>query len=810
MANIIADLTKNRPGIIKMDECGTEYLGLEKRASTAYAATISEVLRSSLTVNGTALDGFGQKFSFYMENDAGTLMEMAKLVVYATDVSDGSEDVAWKFYNRVGGALNNTLTITSAGSLSGVGDLTFTADQDVTMIDNNADAWAIKDTTGNEYVVFDTTTGTLRIELNQSVKVANTMNILAATVGGSTLGSTSAEWGSIYLASGKGVYFGSAQECNFLEASGALQLNLKDDTSEAFSIQTETGASEYFIITTSNGAETVSLGCTTADESAQDTTIQAGNDLVIRCGTTAADTVKVQAYDIDGAAYADVITIASHATDPTLTLAATGGITVSSATTFSSTIAAQGHITLATNKDLIGSATGTSDLGSTTVEWGDIYCGASKGISFGAAQEASIKAGAAGTLDVAILDNTAASFTISEGANAYLTITTTNNSELVTLAAVQDIVINAGATATDTLKLQAYDGAVATAMITLTSHATLPTLTLTSQGALTIENVTAASAGVNIAGPNNSATAFTVKEAANSYITIDTTTGSEIMTLGSEKAITISPTTALTLTNGNGANLTIQAGQTNADKLYLDAYDTTGAYDHIITITSANDPTISIAADGGITLASAVAIQGTVTMASGIDIICADTGSDLGSTAKEWGNVIVGNSKGMYFGDSQTHSLLHDGTTGLDLSIADNDAASFDIKEGASSYLKFVTTDNAEAVVFGKVARYTCTTVDMANAEHTLVWASAGANQTQITGNILIIDPNGGSQTLVLPTEATSTGVKLIITNSANAAETITIKDDAKGYTVCAVEQDEHAEIWCNGTVWYGGVLKET
>jgi hypothetical protein len=144
--------------------------------------------------------------------------------------------------------------------------------------------------------------------------------------------------------------------------------------------------------------------------------------------------------------------------------------------------------------------------------------------------------------------------------------------------------------------------------------------------------VTATSAGVNVAGPDNSATAFTLKEAANSYITVDTTTGSEIMTLGSEKAITIAPTGALTLTNGNGANLTIQAGQTNADILYIDAYDVGAGYDHIITITSSATPTISIAADGGITLASAVGISATVTMASGIDIISADTGSDLGST----------------------------------------------------------------------------------------------------------------------------------------------------------------------------------
>ena len=777
----------NKDARILLTAGGTETLAVEKLTETTNAAV--QVQKTKLTVDGTAADGLGVYHSFYVENDAAEIEEMGRIQFEMTDVSNGTEDSCFKFYTMSGGTLANRLTIDTSGSLSGVGDLTFAAAQSVSMIDNNADAWAVKDASANEYLVFDTTTGALRVELNQTVKVANTMNILAATVGGSTLGSTSNEWGSVYLASGKGVYFGSAQECNLLEVSGALQLNLKDDTAEAFSIQTEAGAKEYFILTTTNGSETISLGCSTADHSAQNTTIQAGNDVVVRCGTTAADTLKLQAYDIDGGAYADIVSIASHATDPTLTLAATGGITVSSATTFSSTIAANGHITLATNKDLIGSATGTSDLGSAAVEWGDIYCGASKGISFGAAQEASIKAGAAGTLDVAILDNTASSLTISEGANAYLTITTTDDSELVTLATVQDMVINAGATATDSLKLQAYDGAVVTTMVQLTSHATLPTLTLTSQGALTIQNVTAASAGVNVAGPDNSATAFTLKEAANSYITVDTRTGAEKITISSEQ------------------DTVINCGITATDSVKLQAYDGDGgAYVDMITLAShATDPTMTLAATGGIT------VSNSVTVANTMNIVAATSGgSTLGSTSGEWGLIYVGDSKGIHFGAGQNQSLLHDGTTGLDLTVADNDAGAFVVKENANAYITVVTTNNAESVTFGKLVKLPCMVVDMANAKHTLVYGAAGANQTQITGNIVICDTNGGDQILVLPTEATSTGVFLKITNSADAAESITIKDDAEGYTVCVVAQNEHAEIWCNGTTWYGGVMQET
>jgi hypothetical protein len=770
-----------------LKEEGTETLSVEKTTDTTNAAV--QVAKYKCAVDGVAADGHGQYISWYCHNDADTpeLEEVARLVVEMTDVSNGTEDSCFKFYTKNAGTLANRLTVDTSGSLSGVGDMTFAAAQSVNMIDNNADAWAVKDATANEYLVFDTSTGALRIELNQNVKVANNMDILAATVGGSDLGGTSNEWGSVYLASGKGVYFGSAQECNLLEASGALQLNMKDDVAEAFSIQTESGASEYLVITTSNGSETVTLGCSTADESAQNTTVQAGNDLVLKCGTTAADTIKLQAYDIDGPAYRDIITIASHAADPTLTLAASGGITVSNATAFSSTIAASGNITMAAGIDILCTDT-NSDLGSTTSEWGNIFVGASKGISFGAGQEASIKAGAAGQLDVAIYDAKASAFTIKEGTNSYLTITTTDDAELVTLATVQDMVINAGATATDTLKLQAYDGAVATAMVTLTSHATLPTLTLTSQGALTIQNVTAASAGVNIAGPDNSATAITLKEDTNSYVTIDTRTGAEKITISSEQ------------------DTVINCGLTATDSVKLQAYDIDGgAYVDMITLAShATDPTMTLAATGGI------AINNNVTMAAGIDILCTNTSSDLGSTGSEWGNIYVGDSKGVSFGADQDQTLVHDGTAGLDLTIADNDAGAFVVKQGANAYLTFVTTNDAESVTFGKLVKEPVQTVDMANAKHTLVYGTAGANQSQIVANLMICDPNGGDQILVLPTEASSTGVKITMTNSADAAESITIKDDAEGYTVCVIAQNEHAIFWCNGTTWYGGVMQET
>ena len=54
-------------------------------------------------------------------------------------------------------------------------------------------------------------------------------------------------------------------------------------------------------------------------------------------------------------------------------------------------------------------------------------------------------------------------------------------------------------------------------------------------------------------------------------------------------------------------------------------------------------------------------------------------------------------------GDIALDSISADGNT-ITLSLTDNQASSLDITEGANSYLKFVTTDAGEKVVFGKVS----------------------------------------------------------------------------------------------------------
>ena len=68
--------------------------------------------------------------------------------------------------------------------------------------------------------------------------------------------------------------------------------------------------------------------------------------------------------------------------------------------------------------------------------------------------------------------------------------------------------------------------------------------------------------------------------------------------------------------------------------------------------------------------------------------------------------------------------------------------------------------------------------------------------------NIFSFDP-AAARNLDLPAEADCAGIVLFIYNEANAAEVITIRDDAAA-TVCTPTQNESAIVFCDGVSWRG------
>jgi hypothetical protein len=137
------------------------------------------------------------------------------------------------------------------------------------------------------------------------------------------------------------------------------------------------------------------------------------------------------------------------------------------------------------------------------------------------------------------------------------------------------------------------------------------------------------------------------------------------------------------------------------------------------------------------------------------------------------------------------------------LTLTDNLASAWDVKEAANVYLTFVTTNDAERITAGKLLASPVQAIDMADAAVALVYGTAGAGEVKITGQALFVDPNSGgaSEVLTLPPEATSVGVVLDIFNTGG--ESIAVEDDAAG-AVLTIPTGKAGRVACNGTIWLG------
>ena len=95
-------------------------------------------------------------------------------------------------------------------------------------------------------------------------------------------------------------------------------------------------------------------------------------------------------------------------------------------------------------------------------------------------------------------------------------------------------------------------------------------------------------------------------------------------------------------------------------------------------------------------------------------------------------------------------------------------------------------------------------------AAHTLlVSGTAAANQTVITSNVLLIDPDGSNRNITLPAEASCTGLFLLIFNTAGAAHSLTIKNDSAA-DIIVLDQNQHGIVFCDGTNFIGFMGGET
>jgi hypothetical protein len=162
-------------------------------------------------------------------------------------------------------------------------------------------------------------------------------------------------------------------------------------------------------------------------------------------------------------------------------------------------------------------------------------------------------------IDNVIVDGKANAFTIKEGANSYLDIATSNGSELITLGNTITSITN-----------EVEDNAANAFKVAEGSNTYINVATTDSSEKVTIGNTLAS---IDNEVEDNVSNAFVVKEGANPYITIDTTNGSEAIKL--ETAGNVSVTGITTISNStqntthNDGALVVTGGVGIGKNLYV-------------------------------------------------------------------------------------------------------------------------------------------------------------------------------------------------------------------------------------------------
>jgi len=262
--------------------------------------------------------------------------------------------------------------------------------------------------------------------------------------------------------------------------------------------------------------------------------VGSSNDIDIRCGLVAGDALNLQAYDVGVTTYEDMITLASHATLPTMILHASGGITANAGLTLSDAAGTgAGSIVTVEGEDLGLQSTDATTAG----DGGDVNVIAGAGDTAGAGGDVDLNAGAGaagvggnveltagagngafagGTIDVDGGTGGAAgaggAVTIDGGAPA----SGTADGGAVTITGG-----TAGATGGTGGEVTLAGGAIgggAVGGITLNGTVTLSDQAGTAGGI--IDAVAGQSLSINVS--DNVATALDIQEAANDYITVNT------------------------------------------------------------------------------------------------------------------------------------------------------------------------------------------------------------------------------------------------------------------------------------------------
>ena len=640
------------------------------------------------------------------------------------EITDGS---VTKF--SVASTTGNTVTEGTLTVKGGSVTVSNTA-TNIDIIDNNASAFTIKEA-ANSYITLNTTNTTESITLHKNTFVNGNLTVdgdITFRAGSSTpgtitfgdlttdnivfnadinssfipdtnntydLGSTSQKWRTVYAGT-SGYFANLLLDTNVISSTNANGVITVDPNGTGDFIF-KGGASQDFIINDGAGTPVTkfSVASTTGD-------VVAEGDLTVKGGDITVSAAATNVSIIDNNAASFTIKEGTNSYVTLSTINDTESITLHKDTSFSTNVTITSNLTVNGNtiigdsaltdtvtitsrvtSDFVPSTTGTRDFGTSSLKWRDLYLSGGAYI---------------GNLNVDVTDNTIAS-------------TNTNGNIVFDPNGTGDLIFNGG-TSQDFI---INDGSLNKFSVASTTG------DIITEGDVTIRggDISVAAVATNIAIIDNNANALTIKEGSNLYITLASTDLSEQITL--HKNTLFSGT--VTVTGSTTLNGNMILGDATTDTLAVNAQ-----------ITTSVNPNSSAAFDLGTSSLRWRDLQLSQKAYIGNVGITANT---IGTENANGDLTIDPNGTGdlIFRGGTSQDFLINDGaatpvtkfsvaTTSGDvvtegdltvkggditvsaaatnLSIIDNNAAAFTIKEGTNSFVTVATSNGSESITLHK------------------------------------------------------------------------------------------------------------
>ena len=547
------------------------------------------------------------------------------------------------------------------------------------------------------------------------------------------------------------------------------KITLTDNLADALNINQ--GGTSYIKFVTTDSSEQIVFG--------QNTTFN---------GTTIADLGTVTTADINGGTM-DGVTIggasAAAGTFTTLSASSLGSaldandqaitnINVDSGAIDGSVIGAN-SAAAGTFTSIVGTSLSLSDGNLTNV--GSVACDSI--VVDDSSVGLDVQFGGATTLNkITLTDNLADALNINQGGNSYIKFVTTDSSEQIVFGQnatfASQTIADLGTVTTADINGGTMDGvtiggaSAAAGTFTTLSASSLGSALDANDQAITNINVDSGAIDGSVIGANSAAagtftsivgTSLSLSDgnltnvgsvACDSIVVDDSSVGLDVQFGGDTtlNKITLTDNLADALNINQGGNSYIKFVTTNSSEQIVFGQNTTFNGTTIADLGTVTTADINGGTMDGVTIGGASAAAGTFTTLSASSLGSALDANDQAITNI---NVDSGAIDGSVIGANSAAAGTFTTLTANSVQMVDNTISAFTIKEGTNDYIDFITTNNAEKIIFHKGSNFTDSTVLDFGNDNDLIIEHNGTNSTMTskTGNLVIDNTNASGATII-------------------------------------------------------------